>query len=84
MLNNAYCIYGCSLQVVGMKLARNDYAIIVTNRAPAQAFLAYQRRWEIEILFSAFKTTGFDVEATDLTKLYKLDTLVARLTLALF
>ncbi len=84
VLNNPYCIYSCSLQVVGMKLARNDYAVIVTNRASTRAFLAYKRRWEIEMLFSALKTTGFDVEATHLTKLYKLGTLVALLTLDFF
>lgn len=84
ILAHSYNIYGRSLRLAGMKLAHQDYAMVATNRMPAQAFLAYQRRWEIELLFSAFKTTGFDVEATHLTKLYKLDTLVALLTLAFF
>ena len=81
-LNNAYRIYDCSLRVAGMKLASNDYAIIATNRAPASAFLAYKRRWEIEMLFSALKTTGFAIEATHLVHLHKLDTLFTLLTLA--
>ena len=81
-LNKSYNIYNCSLKLAGMKLARNDYAIIATNRAPAQAFLAYKRRWEIEMLFSALKKTGFDIEVTRFTRLAKLDTLFTVLALA--
>lgn len=80
-LHNSYSIYGCSLRIVGMKLA-NDYAIIATNRSPTKAFLAYQRRWEIEMLFSALKTTGFDIESTHLKHLHKLDTLFTLLAIA--
>ena len=81
-LSRAYDIYGCSLHFVGMKLEKGDYAIIATNRAPAQAFLAYKRRWEIEMLFSALKKTGFDMESTHLTQLAKLDTLFSLLAIA--
>lgn len=81
VLTNSHSIYGCSLRIVGMKLA-SDYAIIATNRSPATAFLAYQRRWEIEMLFSALKTTGFDIESTHLKALHKLDTLFTLLAIA--
>ena len=33
-LSRAYDIYGCSLQLVGMKLEQGDYAILATNRVP--------------------------------------------------
>ena len=82
VLNNRYSIYGCTLAVVGMKLAHNDYAIIATNRSAAKAFTAYKRRWNIEMLFSALKTTGFDIESTHLTSLAKLDTLFTLLAIA--
>ncbi|MEM7735252.1 MAG: IS4 family transposase [Deinococcota bacterium] len=82
ILNNSYSIYGCKVRVVGMKLAHNDYAIIATNRSPAKAFIAYKLRWTIEMLFSALKTTGFNIEATHLTQAYKLDTLFTLLAIA--
>ena len=74
--------HGCRLRLVGMKLAHDDYAIIATNRKPAQAFLTYKRRWEIEMLFAALKKTGFDMESTHLTQLARLDTLFTLLALA--
>lgn len=82
LLKNSYDIYGCRLKLSGMKLNQNDYAIIATNRAPAKAFLAYKKRWEIEMLFAALKKTGFDIEATHMTSITKLNNLFAVLALA--
>lgn len=81
LLNHSYRIYGCNLRLAGMRLSGHDYSIIATNRPPAQAFLAYQRRWEIEMLFAALKTTGFDLESTHLAQA-KLDTLFSLLAIA--
>ena len=82
LLKNSYRMYGCNLRLSGMRLSHNDYAIIVTNRNPASAFIAYKRRWEIEMLFAALKTTGFDIEATHMTQASKLNTLFALLAIA--
>lgn len=82
MLNNSYRIYGCNVRVVGMKLAHNDYAILATNRSPTKAFLAYKLRWNIEMLFSALKLSGFNLESTHLTQVHKLDTLFTLLAIA--
>jgi len=81
LLNQSYRIHGCNVRLAGMKLSAHDYAIIATNRPPAQAFLAYQRRWDVEMLFSDLKTTGFDLESTHLAYA-KLDTLFALLAIA--
>lgn len=81
-LHNSYIVHGCTVRIIGMRLSDNEYAIICTNHEPHAAFLAYKRRWEIEMLFSALKTTGFDFEATHLKNLQKLDTLFALLALA--
>lgn len=82
LLQQRYEICNCKLSLSGMKLKHNDYAIIATNRHPAQAFTTYKRRWEIERLFSALKKTGFNLEATHMTELTKLNTLFALLVLA--
>jgi len=81
-LHNTYSVQGCAVRIIGMKVSDTDYAIIITNHQPHTAFLAYKRRWEIEMLFSALKTTGFNFESTHLKNLDKLDTLFALLALA--
>lgn len=81
-LHNTYIVQGCTVRIIGMKLSNTEYAIICTNHQPYDAFLAYKCRWEIEMLFSALKLTGFNFEATHLTNLDKLDTLFALLALA--
>lgn len=81
-LHNTYRVQSCDVRIIGMKVSDTDYAIIITNHQPHSAFLAYKRRWEIEMLFSALKTTGFNFESTHLKNLDKLDTLFALLALA--
>jgi len=82
ILQHAYRVYGCTVRLVGMKLGHNDYLIIATNHSPSKAFLAYKIRWSIEMLFSAIKKTGFNLEATHLTETSKLMTLFSLLALA--
>jgi len=41
-----------------------------------------KRRWEIETLFKALKNQGFDFEATHLTELDRIETLLALLAIA--
>ena len=82
LLHKQYEICACQLSLSGMKISHNDYAIIATNRHPATAFTAYKKRWQIERLFSALKKTGFNIEATHMTKTAKLNTLFALLVLA--
>lgn len=81
VLSKHHGIYGTQVRLVGMKLTKG-YAILATNRSPQAAFLAYQERWSIEMLFSALKKSGFDIEATHLTHLARLDTLFAVLAIA--
>ena len=73
-------IYQQKLRVAGMRLA-DDYLIIVTNHCPEQAFLYYKERWQIETLFGAFKTRGFNFEATHLTHPQRIQKLMALLAL---
>lgn len=82
LLKNSYTIYGCKLRLSGMRLSHNEYVIIVTNRNPASAFIAYKRWWEIEMLFAALKKTGCNIEATHMTQLSKLQKLFSILAIA--
>lgn len=81
VLQHSYSVYACQVRLCGMKL-NGDYAILATNRSPHAAFVAYRQRWSVEMLFSALKTSGFDLEATHLTHVGKLNTLFGSLALA--
>ena len=81
-LKNRYLIYGCELAVAATRSADGQLVIIVTNRKPAWALKAYVRRWEIESLFKALKSSGFNLEDTHLTDIDRISTLVAVVSLA--
>jgi hypothetical protein len=48
---------------------------------PEQASGLYRRRWEIETMFAALKSRGFDLEATDLTDPEGIENLIGLLAL---
>jgi hypothetical protein len=68
--------------VVGKRLAEDEYVILATTVAPEQALTLYRRRWEIETLFAALKSRGFDLEATHLSRPERIAKLIGLLALA--
>jgi hypothetical protein len=82
LLQHRYRIFGTQLSLCGMRL-KDDYLILVTNRSPKQALAFYKQRWQIEMLFAAMKTTGFDLESTHLTCTKRIDKLLAFVCLAI-
>jgi hypothetical protein len=47
-----------------------------------QALINYKERWQIETMFKAMKTSGFNLEDTHLTNLDRLSTLLSVLAIA--
>jgi hypothetical protein len=82
-LHRHYLVCGQFLAVTGMKLEGGELLIIVTNSNPKHSLSSYAQRWEIEMLFAALKTTGFDLEATHLNQAQRIDTLLVLLMFAL-
>lgn len=82
-LHQRYYVCGQLLAITGMKLPEGELLIVVTNGNPKQSLDFYAQRWEIEMLFSALKTTGFDLETTHLNRTDRLDTLLVLLMMAL-
>ena len=87
LLRKRRLVYGHRLYVIGKRLAKpgskeDEFAIVVTGERPAQAFSSYRQRWQIETLFGALKSRGFDFEATHLRDRDRLARLVALLSLA--
>ena len=61
------------VEVVGKRLSDGSMLILAAYRLEGEAgmesiFKTYRKRWEIETLFAALKSRGFDLEATHLTR----------------
>jgi hypothetical protein len=57
------------IYVSGMKIKNGQYLIIVSYDKQQQAMLNYKQRWQIETMFKAFKTKGFNIEDTHLSNI---------------
>lgn len=76
-------IWGCFVHLSALRLDDGELLIIASSDAPqSEAFTAYGHRWEIETLFGALKSRGFDLEATHLTNPDRLSKLFGLLALA--
>ena len=75
-------ICGVNVFIVGKKLISGEYLIVVTDAKPETAMDDYCLRWGIETLFGCLKTRGFNFESTHLTKLDRINKLVAVLAIA--
>lgn len=71
-----------NLRVGAGRSERGELLTIVTNMDPKNAVPIYLRRWEIENLFKALKSGGFNFEDTKITNLDRIDNLLAVVSLA--
>ena len=69
------------LKYVGRK-GEPDYLLLVCPERLHRALSHYRKRWGIETLFAAFKSRGFDLEATHLTDETRLEKLLGLSALA--
>ena len=60
-----------------------EFLIIVSFNKPEQAMEYYKQRWQIETLFRGLKSSGFNIEATHVTDLGRLEKLFS-LTIVAF
>jgi len=76
-------IYGMELHLTGSRM-KDDYLILLTNyEAPKdEILLTYSKRWEIETMFKSFKSKGFNLEDTHLTKKDRIEKLLALMAIA--
>jgi hypothetical protein len=68
-------ILGCNLYVSYVRSAKGN-CIIVSNKDNYNSLEIYQKRWKIENMFKAFKTSGFNFENTHLKNLEKIKKLI--------
>lgn len=82
-LPKAAKLWGQKVYLMGSYLHSREFLLLITNEKPEQAHVRYARRWEIETLFKAFKSQGFDFERTHLTHGQRIQNLIALMSLAL-
>ena len=82
VLNGKRNVMGHDLYIVGSMLSDGEYLILVTDKNPGEALSDYKKRWGIETLFGCLKTRGFNFESTHMTKLERVEKLVALLAIA--
>jgi hypothetical protein len=74
-------VYGHRLSLVGVKLD-GEYLIVATNAKADHALALYSQRWQVETLFAALKSRGFNLEASHLQHDERIAKLLALLALA--
>lgn len=74
-------VYGHRLALVGVKL-QGEYLIVATNAKVEHALAYYAQRWQVETLFAALKSRGFNLEASHLQHDERIAKLLSLLALA--
>jgi hypothetical protein len=76
-------VWGCFVYLSALRLDDGDFRFIASSGAPqAEALDAYADRWQVETLFGALKSRGFNLEETHLTDPKRLAKLMGLLALA--
>ena len=75
-------VFGLRLYPAVTKSKEGELVVLVCNADPEKALVRYAQRWQVETLFSALKSRGFNLEATHITTPARLDKLLALLAIA--
>jgi hypothetical protein len=73
---------GPPLKLAATRLVSRDLLVVATNTDPKIALAHYRRRWEIETLFAATQTRGFNLEDTHIVHPDRIGKLLAVLAVA--
>jgi len=74
----------CGLRKINERNSNQEeeYVILISLNLDYQALENYKVRWEIETMFKAFKTHGFNIEDTNLQDIDRVKKLTALVSLA--
>lgn len=76
-------VMGIRVFVIGTLTEDGEYLLLVTIKRPSRALIIYAQRWNIETLFAALKTRGFNLEETRMVHKERSERLFALLVIAL-
>lgn len=82
VFNMAVEIFDTTVFIAAARSEGGELMVVATNTHPKNAIAIYLRRWEIESLFQAFKSRGFNLEDTQLTDPARLSKLIAVIAVA--
>lgn len=81
-LRGKWTVYGVECFVTATREQGSTW-VLISNRRPNDAAALYRQRWQIETLFGALKSRGFDLEATHLGAPERIERLFGVLSVAL-
>ena len=76
-------VMGIRVFVIATLTSEGELLVLVTTKRPSKALQIYRERWDIETLFGAFKTRGFNLESTHVTNVERSERLFALLVITL-
>ena len=79
LMHGEYCYLSGTKSI---KEGKVDFCIIVSFNKPDEALEYYAKRWQIETLFRALKTSGFNLEDTHVTHPERLEKLIMLVMIA--
>ena len=87
---NEFCAFGrtkifdTEVHLGGIKASKSDEALIVVSnqKMDKTTIASYQKRWEIETLFGALKSKGFNFEESKISEEAKVEKLMAFLSIS--
>lgn len=83
ILRKPRLVYGQRLYLAGMHLPNGDYFIVATTTYLSNIAALYSQRWQIETLFGAYKSRGFQWETCRVTHHRRIHTLLFVLAISL-
>ncbi len=79
-------ITGCEVYLTGLKYRNTkgkiEFLVVASHKYTKDAIKYYKKRWQIETMFKALKTSGFELESTHLTDYKRLNQLLMILAMA--
>jgi hypothetical protein len=79
-INNVACYISAS--VIKSKTGKPEFQFLISFNNPAKAKECYKKRWQIETMFKALKSSGFNIEKTHLQEIERIEKLVALVFIA--
>jgi transposase len=79
-INNAACYISAS--VIKSKTGKPEFQFLISFNNPSKSKECYKKRWQIETMFKALKSSGFNIEKTHLQQIERIEKLVALVFIA--
>lgn len=74
-------LFGIELRIIGKRINNKELLIVATNMTEIELD-DYSKRWGIETMFLCLKSKGFNLEDIKMKESYKIDKLIALLSLS--